>query len=49
MTALQPATGDTDTQMYIDEEGKPRFEPAKNTVRKILPNASSSRIASELL
>jgi len=29
-----PAAGDADTEMHIDEEGRPRFAPAKNTVRR---------------
>jgi hypothetical protein len=32
-SAAQPAAGDADNEMHIDEEGRPRFAPAKNTVR----------------
>lgn len=37
LTAVSTATGDADDEMHIDEEGRPRFAPAKNTVRRFLP------------
>lgn len=36
---VQPAAGE-DTEMTVDEEGRPRFAPAKNTVRS-LPDATA--------
>jgi RNA-binding protein PNO1 len=30
------ASNDPDTDMHIDEEGRPRFAPAKNTVRGLV-------------
>jgi RNA-binding protein PNO1 len=30
---IQPISGDADTEMHIDEEGRPRFAPAKASVR----------------
>ena len=27
---------EVDTEMHVDEEGRPRFAPAKNTVRNFL-------------
>jgi RNA-binding protein PNO1 len=32
-TVIQPTSGDGDTEMHIDEEGRPRFAPAKAFVR----------------
>jgi hypothetical protein len=32
-TANAPTGADNDTEMHIDEEGRPRFAPAKNIVR----------------
>jgi hypothetical protein len=31
-TAVIPQAADQDTDMHIDEEGRPRFAPAKDTV-----------------
>ncbi|KAG0650855.1 Pre-rRNA-processing PNO1 [Hyphodiscus hymeniophilus] len=31
MTAMQTTSGDVDSEMHIDEEGRPRFAPAQNT------------------
>jgi RNA-binding protein PNO1 len=33
--AIQPIAGDADTEMHIDEEGRPRFAPAKASVRNL--------------
>jgi hypothetical protein len=34
--ALSNPTGDVPTEMHIDEEGRPRFAPAKNIARTTL-------------
>jgi hypothetical protein len=41
ISAVQTADGDT--EMAVDEEGRPRFAPAKNTVRD-LSSISNSKV-----
>ena len=45
-TANAPTGADNDTEMHIDEEGRPRFAPAKNiarlTLRRNIPGLTAS-------
>lgn len=33
---IQPSGTDADIEMHVDEEGRPRFAPAKDTVKSLI-------------